>query len=161
RVLGVFGIGGLGEYALQYARLLGSGAKVVAFERDADKLEAAKQYDPDHIIGIKDRSVDDIAKELNQAVGQKELDAIIDCAGAVEMMQLGFSLLGTSGHYCDVGLVGDRIDVPLFPRVHREQTFHGSFWSNVLDLTEIMALAAENKIRHKLNVFKFEEVPQQ
>jgi len=47
------------------------------------------------------------------------LDAIMDCAGAPEMMQLGFSLLSISGHYADVGLVGDRIDVPLFiPRTN-------------------------------------------
>ena len=158
RVLGVFGIGGLGGYALQYAKLLGSGAKVVAFERDADKLNAAKQYSPDHIIGVKDKSSDDIAKELNQAVGQKDLDAIMDCAGAVEMMQLGFSLLSISGHYADVGLVGDRIDIPLFPRVHREQTFHGSFWGNYTDLSEVMALATENKIRHIIKLFEFDEI---
>src|SRR5262245_62118233 len=35
RVLGVFGIGGLGAYAVQYAKLLGSGAKVVAFARNS------------------------------------------------------------------------------------------------------------------------------
>ena len=36
-----------------------------------------------------------------------------------------------------------RIDVPLFPRVSGEQTFHGSFWGNNADLSEVMALAAE------------------
>ena len=54
--------------------------------------------------------------------GPGELDAIIDCVGAPEMMQLGFGLLSISGHYADVGLVGDRIDIPLCPRVSREQT---------------------------------------
>jgi propanol-preferring alcohol dehydrogenase len=44
------------------------------------------------------------------------------------MMQLAFNLLSISGHCVDVGLVGDRIDIPLFPRVSREQTFHGSLW---------------------------------
>jgi alcohol dehydrogenase, propanol-preferring len=67
----------------------------------------------------------DVAKELNQAVGRKDLDAIMDCAGAQEMMQLAFSLLSISGHYADVGLVGDRIDIPLFPRISREQTQRG------------------------------------
>jgi D-arabinose 1-dehydrogenase-like Zn-dependent alcohol dehydrogenase len=38
RVLGVFGVGGLGGYAVQHAKLLGSGAKVVAFGRNADKI---------------------------------------------------------------------------------------------------------------------------
>ena len=74
------------------------------------------------------------------------------------MMQLGFSLLAISGHYVDVGLVGDRVDIPLFPRVSREQTFHGSYWGNNTDLTEVMALAAKDKIRHTIKLFKFDEI---
>jgi propanol-preferring alcohol dehydrogenase len=158
RVLGVFGVGGLGGYAVQYAKLLGSCTKVVAFGRNADKLNIARQHGADLVISVKGKSSGDVAKELNQAVGQKDLDAIMDCAGAPEMVQLAFSLLAISGHYADVGLVGDRIDIPLFPRVSREQTFHGSFWGNYTDLSEVMALAAENKIRHSIKPFKFNEI---
>jgi propanol-preferring alcohol dehydrogenase len=43
----------------------------------------------------------------------------------------------------------------------REQTFHGSFWGNYTDLSEVMALAAENKIRHTLKLFKFDEINDQ
>src|SRR5215471_7296743 len=93
-----------------------------------------------------------------QRHGPGDLDAIIDCAGAEQMMQLGFSLLAISGHYVDVGLVGDRVDIPLFPRVSREQTFHGSYWGNNTDLTEVMALAAEDKIRHTINIFRFDQI---
>jgi alcohol dehydrogenase, propanol-preferring len=134
---------------------------VVAFGRNADKLKIARQYGPDHVISVKGKSSADIAEELNQAVGQKDLDAIMDCAGAPEMMQLAFSLLSISGHYADVGLVGDRIDIPLFPRISREQTFHGSFWGNNTDLSEVMALAAENKIRHTIKVFGFDDISKQ
>src|SRR5262247_203993 len=55
--------------------------------------------------------------------GQSDLYASVDCAGAREMMQLGFSLLSIIGHYADVGLVGDRIDIPLFRRIPREKIF--------------------------------------
>ena len=158
RVLGVFGIGGLGGYAVQYAKLLGGGAKVVAFARNPDKLAIATDYGADHIIRVKGKSSNDIAKELSKATGQGELDAIVDCAGAPEMMQLGFSLLSISGHYVDVGLVGDRIDIPLFPRVSREQTLHGSFWGNNTDLSEVMALAAQDKIRHTIKVIRFDQI---
>jgi len=158
RVLGVFGIGGLGGYAVQYAKLLGGGAKVVAFARNPDKLAIATDYGADHIISVKGKSSNDIAKELSKATGQGELDAIVDCAGAPEMMQLGFSLLSISGHYVDVGLVGDRIDIPLFPRVSREQTLHGSFWGNNTDLSEVMALAAQDKIRHTIKVIRFDQI---
>src|SRR5262245_10337594 len=47
RVIGVLGIGGLGGYAVQYAQLLGGGAKVVAFARNPDKLAIAKNYGAD------------------------------------------------------------------------------------------------------------------
>jgi propanol-preferring alcohol dehydrogenase len=74
------------------------------------------------------------------------------------MIQLGFSLLSISGHYADVGLVGDKIQIQLFPRVSREQTFHGSFWGNYTDLSEVMALAAEGKIRHTIKPITFEQL---
>lgn len=158
RVVGVFGIGGLGVYAVQYAKLLGAGATVVAFARNADKLAVAKGYGADHIISVAGKSADDVGKELQKAVGRNKLDAIIDCAGATEMMQMGFALLAISGHYADVGFVGDRIDVPLFPRVSGEQTFHGSFWGNNADLGEVMALAAQGKIQHTIKTIGFDQI---
>jgi alcohol dehydrogenase, propanol-preferring len=158
RVLGIFGIGGLGGYAVQYARLLGGGARVVAFARNPDKLAIAKEYGADQVVNIKGKSAEDIAKELGKLAGQKELDAVMDCAGAPEMMQLAFSLLSISGHYTDVGLVGDRIEIPLFPRISREQTFHGSFWGNYTDLSEVMALAARGAIRHTVKTITFDQL---
>ena len=157
-IIGVFGVGGLGTYAVQYAKLLCAGAPVVAFARNLEKLAIAKKYGADHIISVKGKSAADIGKELKKATGQDKLDAIIDCVGAPEMMQLGFSLLAIGGHYADVGFVGDRIDVPLFPRIHGEQTFHGSFWGNNRDLSEVMALAAEGKIQHTIKTIKFEQI---
>jgi propanol-preferring alcohol dehydrogenase len=158
RVIGVFGVGGLGAYAVQYAKLLGAGGTVVAFARNPEKLAVAKKYGVDHMIDIKGKSARDVGKELKEATGQDKLDAIIDCAGAPEMMQLGFALLAISGHYADVGFIGDRIDVPLFPRVSGEQTFHGSFWGNNADLSEVMALAAEGKIQHTIKTIWFDQI---
>jgi len=160
RVIGVFGIGGLGGYAIQYAKLLGGGARVVAFARNPDKLAIAVDYGVDQIISVKGKSAKDIVEELSKTTGQGELDAIVDCAGASEMMKLAFSLLSISGHYVDVGLVGDRIDIPLFPRVSREQTIHGSFWGNNTDLSEVMALAAQDRIRHTIKVIGFDQINQ-
>lgn len=158
RVIGVFGVGGLGTYAVQYAKLLGAGATVIAFARNPDKLVIAKDYGADHTIAIKGKSPSDIGKELKKATGQDKLDAVMDCAGAPEMMQTAFALLGISGHYADVGFIGDQIQVPLFPRVSGEQTFHGSFWGNNTDLREIMALAAKGMIRHTIKTIGFEQI---
>lgn len=158
RVLGVVGIGGLGAYAVQYAKLLGAGATVVAFARHPDKLAVAKDYGADHVIDTKGKSTADLRKALNNAVGKEELDAVIDCAGAEAMIRIGFELLAIGGHYASVGLVGDRIDIPLFPLVVREYTYHGSFWGNYNDLTEVMALASQGKIRHTVKIISLNQV---
>jgi propanol-preferring alcohol dehydrogenase len=158
RVLGVFGLGGLGGYAVQYARSLGAGVTIVAFERDPGKLAIAKRYGADYWIDMQGKSATDIGAELQAETGQKDLDAIIDCVGATETIQLGFDLLSISGHYVDVGLLGDRIDIPLFRRINREQTFYGSNCGNYTDLSEVMALAARGKIQHTVEQVRIDQI---
>jgi D-arabinose 1-dehydrogenase-like Zn-dependent alcohol dehydrogenase len=69
-----------------------------------------------------------------------------------------FGLLATGGTYCSVGLVGTRINIPLFPFVAREFTYHGSFWGNYNDLSEIVMLAQQGKIKHTLKKVRLEDI---
>jgi alcohol dehydrogenase, propanol-preferring len=154
----VLGIGGLGAYAVQYAKLLGAGATVVAFARNPEKLAVAKDFGADHVISTIGKSLDDVRKELSNATDQGEVDAVIDCAGAEDMIKLGFGLLSIGGHYSSVGLVGDKISLPLFPLVAREYTYHGSFWGNYNDLSEVIALAQQGKIRHVVKTIRLEDI---
>jgi propanol-preferring alcohol dehydrogenase len=158
RILAVVGVSALGTYAVQYAKILGGGATVVAFARDERKLAAAKELGADHVIGIRGKSLERVREELHAATGAREIDAAVDCAGAEETIRLGFGLLATGGHYASVGLVGDRIDLPLFPMVAREYTYHGSFWGNYNDLTEVIALAKQGRIRHTIDVIRFDDI---
>lgn len=158
RTLAVIGAGGLGVYAVQYAKLLGGGAPVVALARSDEKLAVSRQNGADHVINTRGRSAADIARQLAALTGRPDLGAVIDCAGAEEGIQLGFSLLAPQGAYCSVGLVGNRINIPLFPFVGREYTYYGSFWGNYNDLSEIMALAQAGKIRHSIRRVKFEDI---
>ena len=158
RVIAVMGVGGLGTYAVQYAKLLSSGATVVAFARSDEKLAIAKEYGADYVINTRDKSVTDIRAELVKSTGRREIDAGIDCVGAEESIQLGFNLLATSGAFVSVGLVGTRINLPLFPLVAREFTYHGSFWGNYSDLSEVMALAQAGRIKHSLKRIRFEDI---
>ena len=71
RVMAVIGIGGLGAYAVQYAKLFSSGASVVAFGRNDEKLAVAKEYGADHALNIKNKSIDDIRAGVEQSDRQK------------------------------------------------------------------------------------------
>jgi propanol-preferring alcohol dehydrogenase len=158
RTLAVLGIGGLGSYAVQYAKILGGGATIVALARNQEKLAVAREFGADHAISTHGRSLDELKRELNRLTGRGEIDAVIDCAGAEAGIQIGFGLLAVGGHYASVGLVGDRIDIPLFPFVAREYTYHGSFWGNFNDLAEVVALARQGRIRHAIEVVAFDDI---
>lgn len=156
--LAVMGIGGLGAYGVQYAKLLGAGSTVVALGRNDDKLALATQNGADHTINIRGRSDDDVRDALEQATGRREFDAVIECAGAEDSIRLAFALLATEGAVASVGLVGNRVDISLFPLVSREYTLFGSFWGNYNDLTEVVALAEAGKIKDSVTPVRFEDV---
>lgn len=158
RTLAVTGIGGLGSYAAQYAKLLGGGADVVAFARSDDKLKIATDNGADHAINVRDKTTDEVAAELADLTGRSEVDAVIDCAGAEESIRLAFALLAAEGAVASVGLIGNRVDIPLFPLVAREYTYFGSFWGNFNDLTEVLSLAASGQVKHTVSTVRFEDI---
>jgi D-arabinose 1-dehydrogenase-like Zn-dependent alcohol dehydrogenase len=61
------GVGGLGAYAVQYAKLLGAGATVVALARSDEKLALATENGADHTINTRDKSDDQVRDELEKA----------------------------------------------------------------------------------------------
>src|SRR5215470_17776656 len=158
RVMAVFGASGLGGYAVQYAKLLSAGAAVVVFARNDEKLKIAKQRGADYAINTRGKSLADLHDELFRLTGKRKLDAAIDCVGAPETIQTGIGLLANAGVYTSVGLVGNKIDIPLFPFTAGELTYHGSFWANYSDLQEVLALAQQGKIQHSIKRVRFEDV---
>jgi len=112
----------------------------------------------DHTINTRGRSDDEVRDVLEQATGRRELDAVIECVGAEESVRLAFALLATEGAVASVGLVGNRIDVPLFPFVGREFSYFGSFWGNYNDLTEVVALAEAGQIKDSVTQVRFDDV---
>lgn len=158
RTVAVTGIGGLGSYGAQYAKLLGGGATVVAFARSEEKLKVATDNGADHAINVRDKNSEEVRAELENLTGRSELDAVIECAGSAESIQLAFALLATEGAVASVGLIGNRVDIPLFPLVAREFSYFGSFWGNYNDLTEVLALAQAGQIKHTVTPVRFDDI---
>jgi alcohol dehydrogenase, propanol-preferring len=158
RTVVVNGIGGLGSYAVQYARLLGGGATVVAFARSDEKLAVAKENGAHHTVNTRGKTAEDVQNELEELTGRRNADAVLDCAGAEESLALGFSILAAEGALTSVGLIGQRVEVPLFPFVSGERSYFGSFWGNYNDLTEVLSLADEGLIKHNINPVKLDDI---
>ena len=54
----------------------------------------------------------------------REIDAGLDCVGTEDFIRMGFNLVATSGAFVFVDLIGTQINIPLFPFVAREFTYH-------------------------------------
>lgn len=54
--------------------------------------------------------------------------------------------------------MGQSAEMPLFPFVSGERTFSGSFWGNYNDLTEVLALAGQGRIKHTVTPVKLDDI---
>lgn len=99
RTVVVNGIGGLGSYAVQYARLLGAGATVVAFAHSDEKLAVARENGAHHTVNTRGKTTEEVQNALEDLTGGREVDAVLDCAGAEESLMLAASILARPRSY--------------------------------------------------------------
>jgi propanol-preferring alcohol dehydrogenase len=158
RTVVINGVGGLGSYGVQYARLLGAGATVVAFARSEEKLVLARENGAHHAVNVRDKSQESVQDELEDLTGRRTVDAVLDCAGSPESVGLALSILGREGALSQVGLMGTQVQLPVFPMVNGELSYFGSFWGNHNDLQEVLALASEGLINHHVVPVKLDDV---
>ncbi|HKV20261.1 MAG TPA: NAD(P)-dependent alcohol dehydrogenase [Mycobacterium sp.] len=158
RTVVVNGIGGLGSYGVQYARLLSGGATVVAFARSDEKLALAKENGAHHGVNTRDKSAEQVADELERLTGRRDVDGWLDCAAAEESLTLGATILAREGAMSSVGLMGQKIVLPLLAFTNGEKSFHGSFWGNYDDLAEVLDLAAQGLVKHTVTPVRLDDV---
>jgi propanol-preferring alcohol dehydrogenase len=158
RTVAVTGIGGLGSYAIQYAKLLGGGATVVALARTDSKLGVAKENGADHGINVRNKSTEAIQDELESLTGRRTIHAILDCVGSETSISMGFDLLGPEGALAAVGLMSQRVEHRQFPFVGTELSYLGSFWGNHLDLVDVLSLAEAGLVKHNVTKVELEDI---
>jgi putative PIG3 family NAD(P)H quinone oxidoreductase len=95
------GAGGIGTFAIQYAK--GLGARVIATAGSADKLELCRNLGADRAIDYHD----DWAAAVNEATGGGGVDVILDVMGA-KYLEANVAALATGGRLVVIGLQGGR-----------------------------------------------------
>jgi propanol-preferring alcohol dehydrogenase len=153
----IHGMGGLGSYAVQYAKILSAESSVLALSRTEEKLDIARQEGADQAISTQGKELDKIRKEINGTTGRSDVDVVINLAGTEESIELGANLLATGGMMVCVGLIGTQIKTTLFPLVAREYTIQGSFWGSYNDLREVVELVKKGLIKHHIEKFRLAE----
>jgi propanol-preferring alcohol dehydrogenase len=150
-VVAVFGVGGLGHMAIQYARI--AGATVVAIDIHHDKLEMARELGATHTINaaIDDPSI--ILRELGGA------DAAIVTAVIPGPFEQAFAGMRRGGRMVMVGLPAENnITLPIFQTVLNGISVIGSIVGTRLDLAEVFELHAAGKTHVVRTTRRLEEV---
>ncbi|MEU4769113.1 zinc-dependent alcohol dehydrogenase [Actinosynnema sp. NPDC023794] len=134
----VFGIGGLGHLALQYARI--AGGFTVAVDVEGDKLALARDLGADHTVNARTTDPVTAIGELGGA------DVAIATAASPRSFQQAFASLRRGGRLVCVGLPADGVlPIPVFDLVLKGISVVGSIVGTRQDLAEVFALHAAGR----------------
>ena len=148
----IFGVGGLGHLALQYARI--AGAFVVAVDIAEDKLAMATELGADHVVNV--RAGDPVA--AIQALGG--VDVAVALAASPESFDQAYRSLRPGGRLVCVAMPADNatIDLPIFDTVIGGKSVIGSIVGTRNDLADVFALHAAGRTSVVTVARKLDEV---
>lgn len=136
----IFGVGGLGHLALQYARLVG--AKVIAVDVTEEKLALATELGADHVVNARTTDPAQAIRDLGGA------DAAVILAVAPSVFRQAFDSLNRGGRLVLVSLPADgELTVPVFDTVLKGISIIGSIVGTRQDLVEVFDLHAAGRTR--------------
>lgn len=130
----VYGPGPIGVLCVAMARLAGAQVALVGLEKDLNRLNIAKSYGCEVIIGD--------AKEWAMAADGLGADGVVDAAGVSASLKSGLEVIRPDGWISKVGWGPQPLDFSMDPLVAKNVTLRGSFshnwpmWERVLRLLE-------------------------
>jgi propanol-preferring alcohol dehydrogenase len=146
----VWGVGGLGHYAVQIARAMGT--RVIAVDIAPDKLDLARQLGADLAV---DASRDDAAKAIRAAGGAH---VVINLAPTPVAIAQGAEALRRGGTLVLVGLPPGSFTLPILQTVAKGVRILTSAVGTRQDLREVLALAASGRIKTVAQTCHLEEI---
>jgi propanol-preferring alcohol dehydrogenase len=138
----VFGVGGLGHLAVQYARLVGG--IVIAVDVDDAKLDLARELGADHVVNA---ATGDPVAALEALGG---IDVAVVTAVIPAVFEQAFAALRRGGRLVCVGLPPETdgpMSLPIFPTVLKGISVIGSIVGTREDLAEVFDLHAHGRTR--------------
>jgi propanol-preferring alcohol dehydrogenase len=133
----IFGIGGVGHMAIQFAKL--SGARVIGVSRSSDHLRLAKEVGAEVAVSSQDRDFASIVGSVDSSIVFAPSDDYIDMA--VKSTKKGGTIV-----------VGVRGNIHNFP-FNREITIKGTAIGTRIDMQNVLRIASQGLVHAKVNVY--------
>ncbi len=138
----VIGCGALGQFGVKILRLL-SGAEIIAIDLDDQKLATARQSGATHTINARDLEVQRRILDIARGVG---VSAVFDFVGADSTLALALATTRPAGRVVQVGLAGGTAQVTALKTVKPEVSVSVSWWGNIRELREVIALVESGRL---------------
>ena len=149
----IYGVGGLGHLAIQYAKALGM--KVIAVDTGQAKLALAKELGATHTL---DYLSQDCAQQIQQLVGGAH--GVICTAVTKEAFEASYYSLRRCATFVLVGLPDETIPLPIFDTVLKGIKVVGSIVGTRKDLQECLEFAADGLVKAMIEVRSLEDINQ-
>jgi len=147
----IFGIGGLGHLAVQYAKAMGM--NVIAVDTHNEKLELAKELGADLVVNPLEQ---DAAEFTQEKIGGAHASVCTAVAKAPFLQS--YNSLRRGGVCVAVGLPPENMELPIFDTVLKGIEVVGSIVGTRKDLQESLQFAAEGKVKSIIEVRKLDEI---
>jgi NAD+-dependent secondary alcohol dehydrogenase Adh1 len=148
----VMGVGGLGHIAIQCLKAL-SPVEIIAADVNEGARKLAEETGADHVIEAGEGVVDRVM-ELTGGLGA---EAVLDFVGERGVPEQVPAMLRQGGTYYVVGY-GEKVNIPNWDFVIREINVVGNLVGNYMDLVELMALAAQGKVKLHTQVYGLADI---
>ena len=150
----IIGVGGVGSSAVQIAKL--SGARVVAVDRTAEKVERASDMGADAVINNAETDVPKSVQDLTAGLGA---DCVIDCVGLEQSLAAGIDSLRPGGRLTVLGYTPELYGVNGKRLAQNELEIIGTRCGRLQDLINAVRLVADGKIKSIVtDIYPLEEI---
>jgi propanol-preferring alcohol dehydrogenase len=151
RTAAIFGMGGLGHLAVQYAREMR--LRIAAVDVSEEKLKLAREVGAGITV-----LAENAARTLQKELGG--VDAAIVLTASVAAIAQAMRSLKRCGTLVLVGLAHGAFELTVIDTVLKGITVLGSFLGTRADLDEVFRLAADGSVRPYIERHKLEESPE-
>ncbi|MBO8164778.1 MAG: alcohol dehydrogenase AdhP [Brevibacillus sp.] len=136
----IYGIGGLGHLALQYAKAMGY--HVIAVDIHDEKLKLASELGAD--LTVNGAACDPVQKIIDQIGGAH---AAVSVAVTKKAFEQAYRSVRRGGTLVVVGLPNDELPIPIFDTVLNGVAVKGSIVGTRKDMQEALDFAARGKVK--------------
>ncbi|MGL4818736.1 MAG: alcohol dehydrogenase AdhP [Bacilli bacterium] len=147
----VYGVGGLGHLAVQYA--IAMGLNVIGVDTGEDQLELARTLGAQYTVNP---LTEDSAAFIQRTVGG--VQGVVCTAVSKKAFDEAYRAVRRGGSLVCVGLPPEKMEIPIFDTVLNAVNVVGSIVGTRKDLKETLQFAAEGKVKPIITTKKLEDI---